>query len=60
MADDPILQLLLIDEEPYRYAEERRLMYVALTRTKNMTYLLVPKKDPSEFVMELNDGCSGY
>ena len=54
VADDPILQLLLSDEEPYRYAEERRLMYVALTRTKNMTYLLVPKKDPSEFVMELN------
>lgn len=52
--DDSILQLLLSDEEPYRYAEERRLMYVALTRTKNMTYLLVPKKDPSEFVTELN------
>lgn len=52
--DDPILQLLLSDAEPYRYAEERRLMYVALTRTKNMTYLLVPKKDPSEFVTELN------
>jgi len=54
VADDPILQILLSEEEPYRYAEERRLMYVALTRTKNMTYLLVPKKDPSEFVMELN------
>ena len=52
--DDSILQLLLSEEEPYRYAEERRLMYVALTRTKNMTYLLVPQKDPSEFIVELD------
>ena len=54
VADDPILQLLLSTEDSYRYAEERRLMYVALTRTKNFTYLLVPRQDFSEFVMELN------
>ena len=54
VADDPILQILLSTEDSYRYAEERRLMYVALTRTKNFTYLLVPKQDFSEFIMELN------
>lgn len=54
IADDPILQLLLSETDFYMYAEERRLMYVALTRTKNYTYLLMPAKNPSEFIMELN------
>jgi DNA helicase-4 len=35
MTDDPMLSLLLSDDEKYRFAEERRLFYVALTRTKN-------------------------
>ncbi len=39
--------------DDYPYAEERRLFYVALTRTKNQNYLLVNKKNPSEFVTEL-------
>ena len=33
--------------------EERRLFYVALTRTKSYVYLLIPKKNPSIFVEEL-------
>lgn len=33
--------------------EERRLLYVALTRTKNHVYLFVPKKNPSIFIEEL-------
>ena len=33
--------------------EERRLFYVALTRTKNYVYLLIPQKNPSIFVEEL-------
>lgn len=40
-------------KEKYKYAEERRLFYVALTRTKNKVYLLVPKKNESEFVSEI-------
>ena len=36
-----------------KYAEERRLFYVALTRTKNKVYILVPKKNPSIFIKEL-------
>ena len=35
------------------HEEERRLFYVALTRTKNYCYLFVPKDNPSIFVKEL-------
>lgn len=52
MTDDPILSLLLNDDEEYRFAEERRLFYVALTRTKNEVVLLIPS-DVSLFAEEL-------
>ena len=52
MTDDPILSLLLSDNEAYRFAEERRLFYVALTRTKNEVVLLIPT-DVSLFAEEL-------
>lgn len=52
MTDDPMLSLLLSDEEAYRFAEERRLFYVALTRTKNKVTLLIPT-DVSLFAEEL-------
>ncbi len=43
------------EEEQIPFAEERRLFYVGLTRTKNNVYLLVNKdaKERSEFVNEL-------
>ena len=40
VADDPILELLLADSDSYAFAEERRLFYVALTRTKNRVWLV--------------------
>lgn len=52
MTSDPILSLLLSDKEEYRFAEERRMFYVALTRTKNEVILLVPT-DVSLFIEEL-------
>lgn len=52
MTDDPMLSLLLSDDEEYRFAEERRLFYVALTRTKNEVVLLIPS-DVSLFAEEL-------
>lgn len=52
MTDDPILSLLLNDDEAFRFAEERRLFYVALTRTKNECVLLVPS-ETSVFADEL-------
>lgn len=52
MTDDPMLSLLLSDDEEYRFAEERRLFYVALTRTKNEAVLLIPT-ETSVFAEEL-------
>lgn len=44
-------------QESYPYAEERRLFYVAITRTRNKVYLVVPKdsKKVSSFVDEIKD-----
>lgn len=42
-------------QERYPYAEDRRIFYVALTRTKNNVYILTPikKENQSPFVKEL-------
>ena len=52
IADDPLLDLVLTTSDRYPYAEERRLLYVALTRTMNRVYILVDKDHPSEFFKE--------
>ena len=44
---------LLLKKDKYLFEEERRLFYVALTRTKNYVYLFVDKDNPSIFVKEL-------
>ena len=51
--DEKILRLVCQSYEKFPFSEERRLFYVALTRTKNYVYLLVPKKNSSIFVKEL-------
>lgn len=51
--DKPYLKILSLYSEKYPFAEERRLFYVALTRTKNQVYLLYPKKNPSIFITEI-------
>lgn len=51
--DDNILKYILKHQDNYPYEEERRLFYVALTRTKNICYLYVDQKHPSIFVTEL-------
>ena len=43
----------IINTDSYPNEEERRLFYVALTRSKNYTYLLVPKNNPSIFIKEI-------
>ncbi|WP_188006853.1 DNA helicase [Sporosarcina sp. ANT_H38] len=53
ISDDPILSIVLTDADQFSYAEERRLFYVALTRTKNNIYLIAPDKKTSAFVEEL-------
>jgi len=57
IADDPLLQLLLPAKDNYAYAEERRLFYVAITRTKNKTFLMVPDRGASEFANEIKSLC---
>lgn len=52
IADDPVLNLVQENFEEIEFAEERRLFYVALTRSKNFVYLLVPEH-PSVFISEL-------
>ncbi len=52
--DDPVLKHVLIEDKSYDYAEERRLFYVAMTRTKNRVFCVAPMKYPSEFLIELN------
>ena len=44
---------MLSNEESYMYAEERRLFYVALTRTKNRVYLLYSNNNCSIFIKEI-------
>ena len=51
--DNKILNYILVHKDIYPYEEERRLFYVALTRTKNYCYLFVDKNNPSIFVEEL-------
>lgn len=55
--DDNILTLLLGKKHNFEYAEERRLFYVALTRTKSIVYLLSEKSKSSEFIQEIKNKC---
>ncbi len=58
--DNYILKYVLIYKDIYPFEEERRLFYVALTRTKNYCYLYVPKKNPSIFIEELVNDYKEY
>lgn len=51
--DDPILKLVMYQDNSMPFAEERRLFYVAMTRTKNRVYIATPQNKPSRFLVEL-------
>ena len=51
--DDEVFNLLSCNYEKYPYAEERRLFYVALTRTKYNVYIMVSMDNPSIFIKEI-------
>ena len=58
IVDDPLLDLVMAGPEAHPNAEERRLLYVALTRARRQVFLLAEGGPPSAFVTELIDG--GY
>jgi DNA helicase IV len=51
--DDPILKMVTYEDTSMPFAEERRLFYVALTRTRNRVYIATPMYRPSRFLVEL-------
>ena len=51
--DEKILKYVNNTKDIYPYEEERRLFYVALTRTKNKTYIISPTKNESIFIKEI-------
>ena len=51
--DDPVLSFVIKGDNSIDYAEERRLFYVAMTRTKNRVYFIAPEQNPSEFLLEI-------
>lgn len=53
LINSKLIEELHPSDKSYIYAEERRLFYVALTRTKNYVYILVPIFKKSIFIKEL-------
>jgi len=53
ITDDLLLQLVIPQAETYPHAEERRLMYVAITRAKRSMFIFSSKSRPSVFVKEI-------
>ena len=51
--DDPILNLAMSELETFEHAEERRLLYVALTRAKKQAFLVTKQNKDSMFAVEL-------
>ena len=53
ITDDPVLELAMPTPDTYPHAEERRLLYVALTRARRGVFILASLAQPSPFVVEL-------
>ncbi len=51
--DDPILNLAMSELEEFEHAEERRLLYVALTRARKQAFLVTRQNRDSMFAVEL-------
>ena len=58
IVDDPLLALVSPEEELFENAEERRVMYVAMTRARHTLTVLASKSRPSAFVTELGEDSS--
>ena len=51
--EDAIPEALLPTVDSYPYSEERRLLYVGITRSKKKCYLIASATSPSDFIVEL-------
>ncbi|MBQ8159829.1 MAG: UvrD-helicase domain-containing protein [Clostridia bacterium] len=51
--DDPVMGFVRRQDRSMDVAEERRLFYVAMTRTKNRVFFVAPEQNPSEFLQEI-------
>jgi DNA helicase-4 len=58
-SDDPMLDMLLEASDSFPHAEERRLFYVAMTRSRNRVFAIAPSDHISSFVLELLEGRTG-
>ena len=54
MEDDPVLNMLLPENEKFVHAEERRLFYVAVTRARRGVFLFAPSGEASAFIREID------
>lgn len=51
--DDAVVEALLPSLDSYPHSEERRLLYVGLTRAKHKSYIIADPTSPSIFISEL-------
>jgi DNA helicase-4 len=51
--DDAIVEALLPSMDGFKHSEERRLLYVGITRAKNKCYIIADPTSPSEFITEM-------
>jgi DNA helicase-4 len=51
--DEAVIEALLPNLDTFPHSEERRLLYVAITRAKKKAYLIADPMAPSEFINEL-------
>lgn len=57
--EDPLKSVFLPPGDDYRNSEERRVMYVAMTRAKEKVFLVHKDLEPSYFVGEIKNICVG-
>ena len=51
--DDAIVEALLPSLDEFPHSEERRLLYVGITRARREVYIIADPTAPSQFIMEL-------
>ncbi len=57
--DDPVMGMVMPENDIYEHGEERRLFYVALTRAMRETHLISPVAAPSIFTREMLKDSAG-